>query len=200
MFLNRPLISSIKPARSLALSIALLAVSSPLPPSLEASSMASMGDLMSPKKQEQPLPLVWIEGERANREIEQMQTLHKEAAGESGVQHPLERPRLILFTAQWCSWCHRLEENFLSKEQVQQALQKHFVCIKLSSSSRASIPQEAIGKQLKDFEVQGFPTMVVLDRRGQEVTRWNYPRMSIARLVEQIEEAGLKAARLPEKK
>jgi thiol:disulfide interchange protein DsbD len=74
------------------------------------------------------------------------------------------RPVIIDFYATWCSPCRELDEiTFHDKRVVKEA--ENFVMIKLDLTSGDNpVYQELI----KKFDVKGVPTLVFLDKNGQE--------------------------------
>jgi len=77
----------------------------------------------------------------------------------------LKQPVIIDFYADWCSPCRELEEiTFHDKEVVKQA-ELAFIMIKVDVTRKGNPVYEQL---LKDYGVKGVPTVVFLDRRGNE--------------------------------
>jgi thiol:disulfide interchange protein DsbD len=75
------------------------------------------------------------------------------------------KPVIIYFSAAWCAPCRELDEvTFHSGDVVKQAAQD-LVMIKVDLTRRGNPDTERL---LEKFEVKGVPTVVFLDRRGQE--------------------------------
>ena len=75
------------------------------------------------------------------------------------------KPVIIYFSAAWCAPCRELDEvTFHNRDVVKQAAQD-FVMIKVDLTRRGNPDTERL---LEKFEVKGVPTVVFLDRRGQE--------------------------------
>lgn len=75
------------------------------------------------------------------------------------------KPAIIDFTAAWCTPCRELDEiTFHDSEVVKQAA-REFVMIKVDLTRRGNLYTERL---LRKFEVKGVPTVVFIDRQGQE--------------------------------
>jgi len=77
------------------------------------------------------------------------------------------RPVLIDFTAEWCGACHELDKLTWSDPEISAAL-AGFVALRLDMT-RKSPETQAVGTRWK---VSGLPTVIVLDRKGNEVDRF----------------------------
>ena len=74
------------------------------------------------------------------------------------------KPVLVNFYADWCVWCKRLESTTLRDAKVASVLQNKVVPLSLNV--------EGDGKELSnEYEVDGLPTIIVLDAAGRELGR-----------------------------
>jgi thiol:disulfide interchange protein len=73
-----------------------------------------------------------------------------------------KKPVMIDLYTDWCGWCKKLDEDVYPNESVA-ALSKAFVCIKLNP--------EKDKKNGKKFKVEGFPTIIFLNTKGEEINR-----------------------------
>jgi thioredoxin-related protein/tetratricopeptide (TPR) repeat protein len=70
---------------------------------------------------------------------------------------------MLDFSADWCSWCKRLDEDTFSDQQVRQQLGE-LVVVKLDA--------EREGRELaKRYGVESYPTLVFTDPDGEEIDR-----------------------------
>jgi thiol:disulfide interchange protein len=70
---------------------------------------------------------------------------------------------MVDFYTDWCRWCQVMDEKTFSSEAVQTEL-KRMVVVKLDA--------ERDGRDAaRRYRVDGFPTMLFLDAKGQEVGR-----------------------------
>jgi thiol:disulfide interchange protein DsbD len=78
-----------------------------------------------------------------------------------------QKPVLIDFFADWCAACRELDEKTWSDPSIQNEL-KRFVPIKLDFSKE----NESIKEIYQKYNVQGLPTVVLLNRSGEEMFRF----------------------------
>ena len=86
---------------------------------------------------------------------------------------------LALFTgSDWCSWCQRLEGEVLSKKAFSDEVGKTFVPVFLDFPSDKSLVPEATQKRNRElaekYAIHGFPTVLLLNARGEVVDRTGY--------------------------
>jgi thiol:disulfide interchange protein DsbD len=77
----------------------------------------------------------------------------------------LKQPVIIDFYADWCSPCRELEENTFHDQEVVKQTELAFTMIKVNVTRKGNPVYEQL---LKDYEVKGVPTVVFLDRQGNE--------------------------------
>jgi thiol:disulfide interchange protein DsbD len=77
------------------------------------------------------------------------------------------RPILIDFTADWCAACHELDRDTWSDPAVQKELSR-FVTLRFDMTSR----NETTSSLGDRWKVRGLPTVIVIDGKGNEVTRF----------------------------
>jgi len=83
---------------------------------------------------------------------------------------------LLDFTgSDWCGWCKRLEKEILSQSQFENYARENLVLLEVDFP-RAKPQSVELRKQNQElaqqYQVEGFPTIVVLDGDGQKL--WQY--------------------------
>ncbi len=73
-----------------------------------------------------------------------------------------QKPLLIDFTADWCGFCHMLAEQSFPHPRIQ-ALKDALVWARIDAER-----EEAL---FVKYQVQGLPTLVMVDGEGREITR-----------------------------
>jgi thiol:disulfide interchange protein len=74
------------------------------------------------------------------------------------------KPVLVNFYADWCVWCKRLESTTFRDAEVSVLLRDRVVPV--------SLDVDGAGRELSGrFEVDGLPTILVLDADGREIGR-----------------------------
>ena len=83
---------------------------------------------------------------------------------------------LLDFTgSDWCGWCKKFDKEILSQSQFKDYARENLVLVELDFP-RAKQQSPELRKQNQElahqYQVQGFPTIVVLDGDGQKL--WQY--------------------------
>lgn len=82
---------------------------------------------------------------------------------------------LLDFTgSDWCPWCIKMDKEVFSQSQFSDFALKNLVLVKLDFPRKAAqSPTEKNQNEglSKKFEIEGFPTYVLLDPSGKEVRR-----------------------------
>jgi len=75
------------------------------------------------------------------------------------------KPVIIDFSATWCAPCRELDEvTFHDREVVKQG-EQDFIMIKVDLTRKGNPVYEQL---LKEYEIKGVPTVIFLDRQGNE--------------------------------
>ncbi len=85
---------------------------------------------------------------------------------------------LVNFTgSDWCGWCIKLKQEVFDQEAFLKEAPQRFVFVELDFPRTKELPAElkAQNDQLaQQFDVAGFPTILVLDAEGQLIARTGY--------------------------
>jgi protein disulfide-isomerase len=104
----------------------------------------------------------------------------------------LKRPILADFSgSDWCGWCIKLDKEVFQKKEFKNFAENKLVLF-LADFPR-SVPQpEGLKKQNKmlmgKYGVEGFPTILLLDAKGQVLAQTGYQRGGAAAYVKHLEE------------
>lgn len=84
---------------------------------------------------------------------------------------------LVDFTgSDWCVWCVRLHDEVFNKEPFKAAA-KQYVLVELDFPQKKQLPKdlEKQNEELRDkYEIEGFPTVLLIDPKGDVVARTGY--------------------------
>ena len=80
----------------------------------------------------------------------------------------------------WCGWCKRLDKEVFATEAFKKAAAEKYVLLMVDSPMDKSLLTEKAAKEnprlAEKFGVEGYPTVVVLDPKGEEVCRLGYEK------------------------
>lgn len=74
-----------------------------------------------------------------------------------------DKPVFIDFTAEWCGWCRRLEQDTYSDPKVWEELNTRFVLAHIDGDVHTDLVQK--------YEVGGYPCLIVVDSSGEVLVR-----------------------------
>jgi protein disulfide-isomerase len=104
----------------------------------------------------------------------------------------MERPVLVNFTgSDWCSWCIRLKDEVFSKPEFKEYAAANLVLLTLDFPRRLAQSEQLKAQNemlLKQFGIQGFPTIVLVNSEGKELNRTGYQQGGAAKYVEHLQE------------
>ena len=102
-------------------------------------------------------------------------TSFEQAQQEAKTNHKL---MLMDFTgSDWCGWCIVLEKEVFSKPKFQEYASKNLVLLELDFPRAKAISKETLAqneKLARQYGIQGFPTIVVLNSNGKQVAELGY--------------------------
>ncbi len=80
---------------------------------------------------------------------------------------------LLMFGGDWCGWCHKLHDLFVSNREIRQTLGNEYVLVNIDTASpNATEVLETCKAPLSQDEAQrgfGYPFLAVLDAQGKVV-------------------------------
>ena len=83
---------------------------------------------------------------------------------------------LLNFTgSDWCGWCIKFDKDILSQPQFKDYARDNLVLVELDFPRRKAQPVELKKQNMQlaqQYEVLGFPTIVVLNSNGQKI--WQF--------------------------
>lgn len=104
------------------------------------------------------------------------------------------RPMLVFFTAEWCQFCHLMEQDaFLHQEVV--AKSQQFVCVLVDADREPEV--------CRQFEINGYPTIQFLTAGGVPLNRLVGRRDAtqlLAQMDAALDAAALRAQRIDDRK
>jgi protein disulfide-isomerase len=74
----------------------------------------------------------------------------------------------------WCYWCQKMDADVLSKQEFKDYAAKHLVLVLADRPRDKTLPPETEAQNRKlarKFDIDGFPTFIVLDKDGNELDR-----------------------------
>ena len=87
-------------------------------------------------------------------------------------------PILANFTgSDWCIWCKRLSKEVFTEQAFIEYAKLNLILLKLDFPKTIQLPEaEKLqnNELLRKFGVQGFPTIVLMDKEGIEIARTGY--------------------------
>ncbi len=93
---------------------------------------------------------------------------------------------------EWCGWCKALENEVFSKPEFVEYAKANLVCVLLDFNRSGHATNAEFAKQhealLASYQVEGFPTVLILNSQGRAIKRDGYQRGGAAKYVEFIKE------------
>lgn len=111
-----------------------------------------------------------------------------EAAKKTAAEKKL--PILADFSgSDWCGWCIKLDQEVFSQKEFKEFARDNFVLF-MADFPRAKNQDEKTRKQnaelMKKYDVEGFPTVLLMDAEGKVLARTGYERGGAAAYVEHL--------------
>lgn len=89
----------------------------------------------------------------------------------------------------WCGWCIRLDKEVFSQPEFQAYAKDKLVLFLADFPSRKKLPDDVVKQNQelqKQFKVEGYPTVILLDAQGNEKARTGYRPGGAAAYVEHL--------------
>jgi thioredoxin-related protein len=102
-------------------------------------------------------------------------TSYEQGQQEAKASHKL---MLLDFTgSDWCGWCKLLEREVFSKPEFKEYASKNLVLVEVDFPKMKPMPDAIRAQNVRlaqRYQVQGFPTIIVLNDDGQKVGEFGY--------------------------
>jgi thioredoxin-related protein len=102
------------------------------------------------------------------------------------------RPILVDFSgSDWCGWCIKLDKEVFSQEAFKAYADENLVLLMLDFPRRKELPAEQRQQNnmlMRQYGVEGFPTVLLLDKDGKEIARTGYREGGPAAYVKHLKE------------
>lgn len=102
-------------------------------------------------------------------------TNYKQAQDEAKANKKLV---LLDFTgSDWCGWCIKLEREVFSKPEFKEYASKNLILVEVDfpRGKELSVTERRQNFELAEhFQIQGYPTLVVLDEEGKKLAQLGY--------------------------
>ena len=97
----------------------------------------------------------------------------------------------------WCGWCKKLDQEIFDTEEFRHGATNEYVLLMVDSPQDQGLLSEKAKKQnpklVKKYKVRGFPTVLVLDAKGEVVFQGGYekggPKKYLKKLARGVKEA-----------
>lgn len=93
-----------------------------------------------------------------------------------------DKPMLLFFTgSDWCGWCKKLVAQVLSQPAFKEYAAEELILVKLDfpKSITLDLKQKEHNTNLaRKFQVQGFPTIILLNAKGEILGQTGYQDLS----------------------
>ncbi len=88
------------------------------------------------------------------------------------------KPMFVYFTgSDWCPWCIKMDSQILSTPEFQQALAQKMIFVKVDFPRKSPQDQATKDQNQKlsnEFGIQGFPSVIILDSKGQKIEKMGF--------------------------
>ncbi|MFA7229761.1 MAG: thioredoxin family protein [Victivallaceae bacterium] len=101
------------------------------------------------------------------------------------------KPILADFSgSDWCGWCIKLDKEVFSQKEFKEFASKNLILV-MVDFPRKKAQSEEVKKQNQElqskYEIQGFPTVLLLDSKGEVIGRTGYVRGGATNYIANLE-------------
>jgi thioredoxin-related protein len=89
----------------------------------------------------------------------------------------------------WCRWCTKISEEILSTDEFKKFAKDNLIMLYLDFPQTKELPsgmQPYNQKLASQYGIQGFPTILILDKNGKELARLGYERAGAGKFISDI--------------
>ena len=101
------------------------------------------------------------------------------------------KPVFAFFTgSDWCGWCIKLDQEILSRKEMERYLNQNFILFKADFPRRNPPPKHIMAfnqKLMEKYGVRGYPTIIILDGRGKKLGQTGYMRGGSAAMIRTLD-------------
>lgn len=101
------------------------------------------------------------------------------------------KPILLIFSgSDWCSWCVKLDSEVFSQPEFKEWAAGNVITMIADFPARKELPPDTVlqNEQLKNqYNITGFPTVLLLDSDGNLLGRTGYQRGGAANYIAHLE-------------
>ena len=101
------------------------------------------------------------------------------------------KPILLIFSgSDWCSWCVKLDSEVFSQPEFKEWAAGNVITVIADFPARKELPPDTVlqNEQLKNqYNITGFPTVLLLDSDGNLLGRTGYQRGGAANYIAHLE-------------
>lgn len=90
----------------------------------------------------------------------------------------------------WCSWCKKLDKEVFSQQVFLDWAKGHVIMLLVDFPENTQLPADQVAANealLKQFKVDGFPTVILLDSEGKEKARTGYQKGGPEKYIKHLE-------------
>jgi thioredoxin-related protein len=85
-----------------------------------------------------------------------------------------KKPVIVDFYADWCQWCHVMDEKTFSDATIKKILNEEYILVRIDTEAEQTITFNGKKYSTREFQgfmgVRGLPTLAFFDKSGQPIT------------------------------